>query len=228
MKPPANHPLPPLVEAFFSQRLQAQRQLSPATIASYRDALKLLLHYVQGQLGRPPDRQVLADWDAPCILKFLDHLETKRKNSVRTRNLRLTALHAFMGFVAQTLPEALALAARVLAIPVKRFDRRLLGYLSRPEMAALLAAPPAQSWAGRRDRLLFELMYTTAMHLLEAGNDITVIALWLGHENPATTHQYLELHLKLKEACLKKLPAPAIKGPKSKPNGRLLDYLQNL
>ena len=66
------------------------------------------------------------------------------------------------------------------------------------------------------------------MHLLEAGNDITVIALWLGHESPATTHQYLELDLALKQQCLKRLPTPKIKGRNGKPNGHLLDYLAGL
>jgi site-specific recombinase XerD len=328
------HPWPELVQAFFSQRLQAQRQLSPGTINSYRDTVRLLLRYVEHQTHRPPDQQVLEDWSAPCILKFLDHLETQRGNTVRTRNLRLTALHTFMGFVAQQTPEALALASRVLAIPVKRFERRLLGCLSRQEMQALLAAPPPATPTGQRDRLLLELLYntgarvseiaalnrqdiqlgparavplrgkgrkqrivplwkstathltrwlaqtpgapdaplftnhlgqrlsrfgiasrlrcaaaatvrrcpslkgrvvsphlirhSTAMHLLEAGNDITVIALWLGHESPATTHQYLELDLALKRQCLKNLIPLKVKGQRSKPTGRLLDYLQKL
>jgi len=328
------HPLPDLIRAFFCQRLQEQRQLSPNTIASYRDTLWLLLHYVEQQTHRPPTRQVLEDWDAPRILGFLKQLETQRANSARTRNLRLTAIHVFMQFVAQQAPELLALAARVLAIPMKRFERPLLGYLSKSEMRAVLAAPAPTTASGRRDRILFELMYntgarvsemaalnrqdvqaqplrtvqlqgkgrkrrtvplwkstaahlkrwlaqnpappdaplftnylgqrlsrfgigyrfrcaltqalhhcpsigtrtisphlvrhTTAMHLLQAGNDITVIALWMGHESPATTHQYLELDLAQKEQCLKKLATLKNQAPRFKPGDRLLKFLKDL
>jgi integrase/recombinase XerD len=151
-----SHPLPALVQAFFSERLQAQRPLSPATIASYRDTLRLLLNYVEQQTRRRPSQQVLEDWDAPPILRFLEHLETQRANTARSRNLRLTAIHTFMHFVAQQAPEVLALTARVLAIPVKRFERPLLGYLSHPEIQAILSAPPSTTASGRRDRILFE------------------------------------------------------------------------
>ena len=117
-------PLPALVQAFFSQRLQAQRQLSPATIASYRDTLRRLLNYVEQQTRRRPSQQVLEDWDAPPILRFLEHLETQRANTARSRNLRLTAIHTFMHFVAQQAPEVLALTARVLAIQIGRASCR--------------------------------------------------------------------------------------------------------
>ena len=88
-------------------------------------------------------------------------------NTARSRNLRLSAIHAFMHFVAQQAPEVLALTARVLAIPVKRFERPLLGYLSHPEIQAILNAPPATTASGRRDRLLFELMYNTGARVSE-------------------------------------------------------------
>jgi integrase/recombinase XerD len=162
-----SHPLPALVQAFFSERLQAQRPLSPATIASYRDTLRLLLNYVEQQTRRRPSQQVLEDWDAPPILRFLKHLETQRANTARSRNLRLTAIHTFMSFVAQQAPEVLALTARVLAIPVKRFERPLLGYLSHPEIQAILRAPPSTTASGRRDRILFELMYNTGARVSE-------------------------------------------------------------
>ena len=163
----AAHPLPPLLEAFFCQRLQTQRQLSPETIASYRDTLRLLLHYVQEQTHRAPSQQVLEDWDAPYILTFLEHLDAQRDNCARTRNVRLSAIHTFMRFAAEQAPEVVALTARVLAIPMKRFERPLLGCLSTTEMQAILLAPNPDTLSGQRDRLLFELMYNTGARVSE-------------------------------------------------------------
>jgi site-specific recombinase XerD len=121
MRKPSSHPLPPLLEAFLCQRLQVQRELSPDTVASYRDTLRLLLQYVQQLTRRAPSQQVLEDWDAPCILRFLEYLGAQRDNGTRTRNLRLTAIHTFMRFAAEQAPEVLGLTARVLAIPMKTF-----------------------------------------------------------------------------------------------------------
>jgi hypothetical protein len=101
-----------LVQNFFWQRLQAQQQVSPHTVASYRDTLRLLLAFVQQQTGRAPSQQTLSDWNAPMILRFLDYVEKERGCQARTRNTRLAALRAFMRYVAQHAPEALALARR--------------------------------------------------------------------------------------------------------------------
>ena len=125
---------PTLLQDFFGQRLIAQRQASPRTVAAYRDAFRLLLGYAQNRLHTPASALTLAQLDAPLILDFLDHLETARQNSARTRNARLAALRSFLHYAALRDPTALAVIQRVLAIPTKRFDRPLLGYLSREEM----------------------------------------------------------------------------------------------
>lgn len=326
--------LPVLVQKFFTQHLVTQRQLSPCTVASYRDTFRLLLSYVEEQTRRSPSQQRLEDWDAPQILSFLDYLEKQRHCCARSRNARLAAVHCFMRFVSQQEPKHLPLAGRVLAIPNKRQSRPLLGYLTAEQVQALLEAPAPDTFSGRRDRLLFQLLYntgarvseivalnrqdflpyscqtvtlhgkgrkertvplwpktarqvrqwleelpgepatpvfanrlggrlsrfgiekrlaqaaqkaalvcpslqrrrvsphilrhTTAMHLLQAGVDITAIALWLGHESPLTTHQYLEADLEMKKKTLNRLSQPKGKPATFKPREELLAFLDRL
>jgi integrase/recombinase XerD len=323
-----------LVRQFFCQRLVAQQNASARTVASYRDTFRLLLGFFAESRGRPPATLVMADLDAPAVLAFLDHLEQRRGNCVRTRNVRLAALRSFLKFAAARDPVCLPAVQRVLAIPMKRFGRPLLGYLSREEMAAILTAPDGSTWSGQRDRVLFALMYntgarvseaiglrrsdvelapsrtariegkgrkerviplwpstaarlrewlprvspdpgsplfpnahgaplsrsgvedrlrgavrlavarcptlagrrisphtlrhTTAMHLLQSGVDITVIALWLGHEATETTHHYVEADLAMKERALSRieeLPSPSIR---YRAGDELLRFLEGL
>lgn len=326
--------LGPLVQYFFCQRLQAQQQVSLHTVASYRDTFRLLFAFVERQTGRAPSQQTLADWDASMVLRFLDHVEKKRGCLARTRNVRLAAIRAFMRSVAQQAPEAVALTGQVLAIPLKRFDRPLVQPLSVAETEAILAATDLDTEGGRRDHLLFNLLYhtgarvsealqlrqqdlhlgpsstvrfqgkgrkarvipllkplaqellrtlaqrpcepaallfancrsqpltrwgvakrlrqavaralphcptlkgrtvsphtfrhTTALRLLQADVDILVIALLLGHESPTTTHHYLELDLKMKERCLRKVQSLKTKTPRFKPTDRVLAFLESL
>jgi integrase/recombinase XerD len=325
---------PVLVQDFFLRRLVAQRGASARTVESYRDAFELLLGFTEQRTGKPPSALQLGDLDAPLVLDFLDYLETERGNSVRTRNARLAAIHSFMRYVAVRDPASLPITARVLAIPAKRFDRPALGYLSRDQVAAILAAPDRGTWSGRRDAVLFATAYntgarvseltglrvrdvlldrqtavhlhgkgrkqrviplwkntagelrgwldqinsapeapvfpnrtgapmsrsgvrdrldravalaeqrcpslhgqhvtphtlrhSTAMHLLQSGTDLAVIALWLGHSSPAVTHQYLEADLAAKEAVLRRLSDPGPTATRFRPGDRLLAFLQGL
>ena len=333
MRPP-EIAFPALLQDFFQRRLVAQRGASAHTIASYRDAFELFLHYAEQRTRRTPAALTLADLDAPMVLDFLDHLETKRGNSPRTRNLRLTAIRSFLRYASAREPPALPVAQRVLAIPSKRFDRPVLGYLSRAEVAALIDAPDRSTWSGQRDTVLFAVLYntgarvseitglrvadvlldrasalllhgkgrkervvplwkstaaqlrtwlpridrspdapvfpnragtslsrsgvehqlhvalrkvaerypslaarrisphtlrhTTAMHLLQSGVDITVIALWLGHEDTATTHRYVEADLTMKEAALRRVEDPAPRPIRFTATDRLLAFLEAL
>ena len=147
-----------LLQSFFCQRLLAQQHASTHTVASYRDTVRLLLAFVQEQRGRSPSQQSLADWNAPTILAFLDYLEQKRGCQVRTRNARLAGLRAFMCYVAHQAPEALAQTNQILAIPLKRYTRRLVQPLSPAELEALLQATDPATQSGRRDHLLFNLL----------------------------------------------------------------------
>lgn len=325
---------PTLLQDFFGQRLIAQRQASPRTVAAYRDAFRLLLGYAQNRLHTPASALTLAQLDAPLILDFLDHLETARQNSARTRNARLAALRSFLHYAALRDPTALAVIQRVLAIPTKRFDRPLLGYLSREEMEAILAATNRATWSGHRDHVLLATLYntgarvseiiavrvgdvvvdhvahvrlhgkgrkdrtvplwkntakrlrewlprvkagpdtplfpngrgqalsrsgvesrlrtavtlatagcpslaahrisphtlrhTTAMHLLQSGVDLSVIALWLGHESMDTTHLYIEADLAMKERALAKLQDPPSTACRYHASDRLLAFLDSL
>jgi integrase/recombinase XerD len=323
-----------LLQDFFQRRLIEERAVSAQTVASYRDTFALLLHFAERHTGRPPSALTLADLDAPMVLAFLDYLEDVRGNSPRTRNLRLTAVRSFMRYASIRDPVSLPIAQRVLAIPTKRFERPMLGFLSREEIEALLDAPDRTTFSGQRDAVLFATLYntgarvseitrlnvgdvlldrqrvlrlhgkgrkerlvpvwettaarlrewlsrihagpespvfpnragkrltrsgvehrlrvalrtaakrcptlatrrlsphtlrhTTAMHLLQSGVDITVIALWLGHEHIATTHQYIEADLAMKEAALRRLEEPSSQPVRFRARDRLLAFLEAL
>jgi site-specific recombinase XerD len=156
-----------LLQAFFTDRLMRQRQVSPETIASYRDAFCLLFRFVRQHLNKAPSVLEIEDLDAPLIVAFLCWLENERGNCARTRNARLAAIHSFFKYAALREPTHSWLIQRVLAIPSKRYDRVPVEYLTRPETEALLAAPDQTTWAGRRDRTLMLLTVQTGLRVSE-------------------------------------------------------------
>jgi integrase/recombinase XerD len=158
---------PALLQAFFVDRLIRQRQASPHTVTSYRDTFRLLLQYAQQRLGKAPSQISLTDLDTPFLGAFLDHLENKRDNSARSRNVRLAAIHSFFRYVALHAPEYNGIAQRVLAMPSKRYMRRPICFLSPVEVDALLAAPDLSTWSGRRDRALLLLAVQTGLRASE-------------------------------------------------------------
>jgi integrase/recombinase XerD len=324
----------PTLQAFFTERLAGQRNASPNTIAAYRDTLRLLLDFAAKRLGDQPCQLDIGDLDAPLIAAFLTHLETKRGNSVRTRNARLAAIHSLYRYAQHHHPEHAQDIQRVLAIPPKRSDHALVTFLDPEEIDALLTAPDRSTWTGRRDHTLLltaiqtglrvseltgmncsdvhldtgahvncqgkgrkqritpltpgttavlrvwltertghpddplfptihghrlsrdalehritkytstaarscpslrekkvtlhTLRHTTAMQLLHAGVDTTVIALWLGHERVDTTKIYLHADLALKERALARTKPPTTKPGRYQPPDTLLAFLQAL
>ena len=319
-------PLGPALRRYFCEYLVSQRDLSPQTIASYRDTFRLLLAFLERRCRIKPDVVCVEDLDAPRVLMFLDDLERRRGNVARTRNNRLAAIRSFLRHVAAANPLLLSLAQRVLAIPAKRFERASVGYLTREQMQTVLDSPGAATFSGRRDRVLLTLLYntgarvselaglqiqdvslesrmsvhirgkgrknrsvplwrqtvkllrawlreldgqpgspllpnvhgnpmtrsgvaqrlrvavkraasedsaswptrisphtirhTTAMHLLQSGVDLSVIAMWLGHETTQTTRQYLDADLETKKRALACLESPRVRrSPRSGPNG---------
>lgn len=147
-----------LVQQFFTEYLVAHRAVSPRTVACYRDSLMLFLDFVSHKLGKPPTSLKLADIQPDLILAFLDHLERDRHNAVRSRNLRLTAIRAFLKFAGRRDVDSLLVIERALAVPMKRFDRPMLGFLTREEMMAVLGQPDS-SWTSQRDHLLLAMLY---------------------------------------------------------------------
>jgi integrase/recombinase XerD len=322
-----------LLQRYFTDHLTRHRAASPRTIAAYRDTFRLLLLFAEQHIAKPPTAVKLTDLDAALVLAFLDHLERDRGNRSRSRNARLAAVRSFLRYAAHHDISALPVIQRTLAVPMKRCDKPLLGFLSRDEMQAILDAPDTGNWTGRRDQALFTVLYntgarvseviglrvsdvvlegspcvhidgkgrkqravplwrstaallrvwkrelgdvanaapmfpnrdgaamsrsnvtqrlalhvkaaaerspqllsrpvsphtirhTTAMHLLQSGIDIAVIALWLGHESTTTTHMYIEADLSMKERALERLHPPQTGIPRYRPPDRLMQFLQ--
>jgi site-specific recombinase XerD len=326
--------LTPTLQTFFTDRLVRQRQASPHAVAAYRDALRLLVRFSTERLTTEASKRDIGDLDASRISAFLDDREHDRGNSIRTRNARLVAIRSLFRYAALRHPEHAAVIARVLAIPPKRFERRLVTFLTEPEVEALLAAPDRTTWTGRRDhtrlalavqtglraseliglratdvhlgvgphisclgkgrkqritplttsvvavlriwlcervgpagdrlfttrtgRMLSRdalerrlaiyvatavracpslrekkitlqvLRHTSAMRLLHAGVDISVIALWLGHEQVETTQIYLHADLALKELALARTTPVNTSPGRSRPPDALLAFLEAL
>ena len=326
--------LAPTMEGFFTERLIGQRRASSNTIASYRDTFRLLLAFTRQHTGKPPSKLDLVDLDAVLIGRFLDHLEHVRHNSIRTRNNRLGAIHSLFNYAAFRHPEHAEVIQRVLAIPAKRTERKLVTFLTTDEVNALLAAPDRTTWVGRRDRALIVLAvqtglrvseltalantdielgtgahlrchgkgrkeritplttetinvlrvwtaerqgtpddplfpsqrggpltrdavaarinkysrtattrcpslahkhvtphvlrHTCAMALLAAGVDITVIALWLGHESIETTQIYLHADLSIKQRAIARTTPTGTRPGRYRPPDPLLAFLETL
>ncbi|MGA8658603.1 MAG: site-specific integrase [Chthoniobacterales bacterium] len=165
MNTPAD--LSPLLESFFTQRLIAQRKVSPHTINSYRDTFCLLLKFAERRLGCPPSKLTLEKLAAPFLAAFLDDLEATRANAPRTRNLRLAAIRSFFRYAALEAPQHAGLIQRVLAIPNKRHSRPLVDFLTRPEIEALLSVVNRNTWIGRRDHAFLLTAVQTGLRLSE-------------------------------------------------------------
>lgn len=159
--------LPSLLQSFFTDRLLRQRRASPHTIAGYRDSFRLLLHYAKERLGKAPSNVTLEDLNVRFVGDFLDDLEKRRKNSARTRNIRLAAVHSFFQYVALEEPAYALLCQQILAMPTKRHERRPVEFLTRAESQAMLAAPDLSSWVGRRDRTMLLLAVQTGLRVSE-------------------------------------------------------------
>jgi site-specific recombinase XerD len=333
MSKPTSPTFGTLVQEFFTDYMVQQRALSPRTVASYRDTFVLLLRYAEQQ-GKEPSSLELTDVSPKFLVGFLDHLEQERHNAVRSRNIRLAAVRSFLKFAARRDPVHLGLIEQALAVPMKRFDRKMVGFVPREQMLAVIDAP-SDTWIGQRDRLMFTLMFNTgarvseiigvrvadvvlgttssirlhgkgrkqrslplwkttaramrdwlqmnpqlqaespllprrdsksmtranvaqrlklavqvaaqkypnltimsvsphkvrhatAMSLLQSGADPCEIALWLGHESPATTHMYVEADMAMKERALARLKPPTVKPTKYRPPKALMAFLQAL
>jgi len=169
------------VQRFFSERLASQLRASPNTVASYRDAFRLLLRYASERLGQPPTDLRVEQIDADLVGEFLNFVEATRGNGARSRNTRLAAIRSFFRYVAVNEPQLLHHCGRVLAMPSKRHEKRTIDFLDREEIEAILAAPDLTTWVGRRDRALLMLALQTGLRVTEIIQlKIGVVALGAG------------------------------------------------
>jgi site-specific recombinase XerD len=160
--------LGPWVRRFLLEYLVGDCNLAHNTRLSYRDALSLLLPYTAKMLRKDVDKLAVTDISVDIVRKFLAYLEKARRCTVATRNQRLAAIHAFASFLAEHSPEHIAWATQIRSIPFKRTARPMIGYLDRPEMDALLAAPDRRSPQGERDYALLLFLYNSGARASEA------------------------------------------------------------
>jgi integrase/recombinase XerD len=152
---------------FLTDHLAGERDLSPQTISSYRDAIKLLLTWFRDAQATPPEKLRLSDLDRTRVLAFLDWLQTERGNSAATRNQRLAVIKSFARYTAIERPEFLDQATQILAIRQKKTPATDMGYLTGEEVKALLAAPDPTTRRGLRDTVLLSTLYDTAARVQE-------------------------------------------------------------
>lgn len=156
-----------LLQRYFEDYLIGQCRFSIHTVKAYKDAWRLFLIFLQAKSRVKPSSMVVSALRSSDILNFLEHVEKTRCNSVQTRNARLTALRGAIRYALSLDPTLPAPVHQILAIPIKRMERRTLGFLEQEEMNAILAAPDTEQWSGRRDRMLFETMYNTGSRVSE-------------------------------------------------------------
>lgn len=166
MSRPTSPTFAALIQEFFGPYLLQQRSLSPRTVASYRDTFVLLLRYAEDALAVPAHEFKITDLSATFLAGFLDHLEVQRKNSARSRNVRLAAVRSFLKFAARRDTVHLGAIERALAVPMKRFDRKMVGFLPCDQMLAVIDVP-TDTWIGQRERLMLTLMFNTGARVSE-------------------------------------------------------------
>jgi integrase/recombinase XerD len=155
------------VTSFLTHYLAAQRNLSPNTIKAYRDVFTLLLRFCRDVQRIAPEKLRLEQVDVSLVEAFLDYLEIERKSSPRTRNHRLAALHAFFRYVQAEEPDHMLQCQKILAIPQRRHARPMVAYLSKEELAEVLAQPDLRTPEGRRDAVLLSILYDTGARVQE-------------------------------------------------------------
>jgi site-specific recombinase XerD len=159
--------LAPYLASFLREHLPKERRASQHTCEAYAQSFQLLLGFAASRLKIKPSKIEIERLDAALILTFLTHLEKKRGNSPRTRNARLAAINSFFRFLEYRVPSRLDQARRIHAIPMKKTDQALVGYLARDELQALLDAPDASTVSGIRDRAMLHLTFAAGLRVSE-------------------------------------------------------------
>ena len=214
-------PLAPHLTQFLREYLPRQRAMSAQTSDTYAYAFQLLVCFAARRLKTTPSALLIEQLDATLILGFLEHLEKERGNCARTRNSRLAAIKTFFRFLEYRLPSCLEQALRIRAIPVKKTDEVIIGYLNRAEIQALLDAPDPSSRYGLRDRAMLHLALAGGLrvselvglcladlvlhpqptiHVMGKGRRERVLPLW--RETATTLRDWLKVRGELKSAAL--------------------------
>lgn len=175
-----------LVQEFFTDYMVQQRALSPRTVASYRDTFVLLLRFAEDKLRLSAHEMTMANLNARFLSDFLDHLEAQRHNSVRSRNVRLAAVRAFLKFAARRDPANLGVIENALAVPMKRFERNMVGFVPHEQMLAVIDVA-TDTWIGQRDRLMLTLLFNTGARVSEIVG-VRVADVVLGPSNSIRLH----------------------------------------
>ena len=175
-----------LVQEFFTDYMVQQRALSPRTVASYRDTFVLLLRFAEDKLRLSAHEMTMANLNARFLSDFLDHLEAQRHNSVRSRNVRLAAVRAFLKFAARRDPANLGVIENALAVPMKRFERNMVGFVPHEQMLAVIDVA-TDTWIGQRDRLMLTLLFDTGARVSEIVG-VRVADVVLGPSNSIRLH----------------------------------------
>lgn len=160
-------PLAPHITVFLRERLPVDQRASVHTCDTYAHAFRLLFQYAATRLATTPSQLQLEQIDAPMVLAFLQHIETERKNGPATRNARLAAIKSFMHYVEYQVPSALEQVRRILAIPIKKTDTRLVAYLTLEEMQAILNVPDPHTRFGVRDRAMLDVCFVAGLRVSE-------------------------------------------------------------
>lgn len=161
------NPLGPHLTVFLREYLPRQREMSAQTSDTYAYAFQLLVCFAAKRLKTTPSKLSIEQLDATLVLAFLESLEKERGNCAKTRNSRLAAVKTFFRFLEYRLPSCLDQARRVRAIPVKKTDEVIVGFLNREEIQALLDAPDPKSRYGLRDRAMLYLAYACGLRVSE-------------------------------------------------------------
>jgi integrase/recombinase XerD len=148
--------------------VERDRNLSVNTQRSYRDALRLLFHFLAEHYTLEPTQVTVEHLTADVIKSFLTYLEQERGNAIDTRNLRLTALHSLFRFVARHIPELIEQATQIQTIPLRRTTQPTVAYLEKDEIDAMLATPDRRAFQGQRDYALLLFLYNTGARVTEA------------------------------------------------------------
>lgn len=158
---------PDYLTSFFSKYLKLQRGLSDNSIASYSDSFLLLFRYCKDMCGLQPDRISFKSINSHLISGYCQWLEEEKKSSIKTRNLRLTAIHSFFRYVQMQIPEQSALCRDILNIPMKKCDKKPPEHLSDTEVKMLFAEPDIHTREGIRDLAIIVVLYDSGARVSE-------------------------------------------------------------